>query len=150
MLAEGIRKYPETSSLYNVKAALSIAKSDPMDSVLAADKKCLMFGTTQRSKATACSNIGYDFTMLRQSDSAIFYYKEAIGYDPEFATAYYNIGINYLLLKADTAQFLEYFEEALTKHVPRKTKSASGTTSLKRTAACLPEIGSSIPVISPF
>lgn len=121
MIAEGLRKFPGTSSLYNVKAALSIAKSDPMDSVLAADKKCLMFGTTLRSKATACSNIGYDFTMLRQSDSAIFYYKEAIGYDPEFATAYYNIGINYLLLKADTAQFLEYFEEALTKHVPRKT-----------------------------
>lgn len=119
MLDESLKKY-QTTGLYAALGALRIARGDDMNSVLATDKKCLELSSSPRSRATACSNIGYDFTMLKQSDSAIHYYKKAIEFDPDLAIAYYNIGIDYLLLKADTAKFFDYFEQALAKDISVK------------------------------
>lgn len=119
MLKEALERFPESFEAYNVQAIMLSDKGD-LEGALLADKKCLKFSPSARTRATACSNIGYDFTLLKQSDSAIFYFQKALGFDPDFGMAYYNIGIDYLLLKRDTAKFLEYFEYSLEKNVPRK------------------------------
>lgn len=119
MLRKSLERFPESSMLYNSQAIILTEKGD-LKGALEADKNALKFSPNARYRAISSSNIGYDFTQLKQSDSAIFYYQKALAFDPDFGMAYYNIGIDYLLLKSDTAKFLEYFEYSLEKHVPRK------------------------------
>jgi hypothetical protein len=122
-LMEGLAKHPHSSSLNTHRAVILSEKGD-IKGALAADKKALYSAIKENYPevrlATPYSNIGYDFTLLGESDSAIYYYQKAIESDANFGMAYYNIGINYLLLKHDTAQFLENFETALARNMPRK------------------------------
>jgi hypothetical protein len=123
-LLEGLAKHPNSSSL-NTQLAIILSEKGDIKGALAADKKSLKFAIVENHPkvrlATPYSNIGYDFTLLAESDSAIYYYQKAIETDGDFGMAYYNIGINQLLLKHDTTEFLEYFETSLTKNISRKT-----------------------------
>jgi hypothetical protein len=122
-VSETIQKFPEYGGLYKTLGAIMAEKND-IAGALEADKKSILFylkdNIPQIKLANTYSNLGYDFIQLKQSDSAIYYLQKSIDCDNDFGIAFFNMGVNYLLLKRDTTKFLEYFEACLGKTMPIK------------------------------
>ncbi len=120
---ETIRKFPENAELYSVLGTVNADKND-IAGALEADKKSILFhlknNVPKIRLATSYNNLGYDFMMLNQSDSAIYYYQKSIDCDNDLGTAFVNLSLIYLS-RHDTTKFLEYFEAGLSKTLPKAT-----------------------------
>ena len=118
---ETIQKFPEYGGLYGTLGAIITEKND-IAGAMEADKKSLLLylkdNVPQINLATAYNNLGYDFIQLKQSDSATYYLQKSIDCDNDFGVAFFNMGVNHLLLKHDTTKFLDYFEACLSKTMP--------------------------------
>ncbi len=90
---------------------------DDLAGAMASDKKAyalLDLQAPKSSRARILNNIGYDYTRVKQYDSAAAYYERAMEWDPGSNFAYYNVSI-LQLLKNDTTRFFETMETALAR-----------------------------------
>ncbi len=103
-----IIKYPKSSILYNILAAISAAKNNLQEAIDLYEKSIKI----DVNYAQAYNNLGTAFHKLNKIDKAVINYEKAISLKKDFAEAYNNLGNAYVDLNK-SKDSLQHFNKAL-------------------------------------